>query len=1108
MALPERAVRRPVTVLMATLAVAIFGFIAARRLPMELLPDLAYPTLTIQTAYPDAPPVSVERFVTRPIEEAVGVIPGVRDMRSTTRAGLSEVVLEFEWDEEMDFIALDVREKLGLVELPAEADVPRVLRYDPSLDPIVRIAFAGDAPLHELRQIAERWLKPRLEAVRGVAAAKVRGGLFPEIQVETDEDRLAALGLTMDELASALRLSNVNYPGGALKDWGSVYLVRTLQEFSSLEQLRRTVVREAPQGRVRVEDVAEVRRGHRDRDVITRSNGREAVEIALHREGSANTLGVAGTIADELVKLRRELGPGLELRVLTDQSGYIRDAISEVWSAALIGGILAVLVLYFFLRGLPATAIIALTIPVSVVATFLPMHQAGVSLNIMSLGGLALGVGMLVDNSIVVLEAIDRRRQGGLSRREAAIRGAGEVAGAVTASTLTTVSVFLPIVFTRGVAGQLFYDLAGTVCLSLLASLLVSLTLIPSLAALDPARLQTFSGRTLFRWDQPAERGGDPPWTFRLGGVALLPVGDGVHWMSRMLTVVLFPPRFVLLATVALTGALWWLVSGGFNVLAWPLSRLFDNVGRSYPSLLRGALRLRWPVLTLTFALFAMSLLAMSDLGTNLVPDLAQGQFAFRVRLPEGTPLESTARVVEQIEAPLLDDPRFARIFSVIGSLPSSASGQQTLGENLAQIDFVLPDQAGAEAEAAALRRVRQVLAMFGNVEAELVHPSVLTLEPDVEVDVFHDDLELLDAAVAELAAVLQDIPGIEDVATTSEPGSPEVRISPDRERAGALGVQAEQIGRTLRRQIRGELVGKFREEEERLDIRLRAGAAARSRASDVESLRVMVEGGTLVPISALASVEVGRGPAAIHRSGGARMARATAKVVGADLGPTLERVREAVRQTSLPGDAVAEMAGQDEELQVSFASLKLALALAIFLVFVVMAMQFESLLHPFVIMLSVPLGAIGVIGVLLLTRTSLSVLVLIGIVMLAGIVVNNAIVLVDAINRRRRLEGQPLIPAILEAGRERLRPILMTTGTTVLALLPMALGLGAGDELRRPMAITVIGGLTTATLLTLVVIPCMYRVFSRGSAVPSDGETEGAPSPEPASGVAAEARS
>jgi HAE1 family hydrophobic/amphiphilic exporter-1 len=974
----------------------------------------------------------------------------------------------------MDSAGLDVRERLGLVELPREAEIPRVLRFDPSLEPIMRLGFYGERDLDELRQLADRWLKPRLEAVVGVAAAKVRGGLDAEIVVEGDEDRLAALGLTPADLALALRRENVNQPGGELRDFNAIYLVRTMHEFENLEQIRRTVVRELPTGRVRVEDVARVYRGHRDRDEITRLGGREVVEIDLHRQGTANTVAVAKAVQERLDELRGEMAEDLRIETLTDLSAYITAAIRMVWSAAWIGGVLAILVLYFFLRDLRATSIIALTIPISVVATFLFMQRAGVSLNIMSLGGLALGIGMLVDNSIVVLEAIDRRRSEGLARAQAAIRGAGEVAGAVTAATLTTVAVFFPIVFVQGVAGQLFRDQAITVCLSLVTSLVVSLTLIPALSGFT-AR-SGFESATRFAGRRDSN-GESLPFTFRFAGFELEPIGNGQTRTSRIVTVAVFPVRFAVLIIMLAVGAVWWAFSRVFQFIAAPLGRALDTVGRTYPGTLTRALQRRWIVLAVAVTLFVISVVVIPRLGTDLVPDLAQGEFAFQLRLPEGTTLEASAETVDRIEEMLISDPAFASVFSMVGSLPSAASGRRTLGENLAQINFRWTDETSAEAEAAAVERVRNAIARFPRAEAELVRPAVLSVRPPIAVQIFSDDLGELDSAAEQVRQALEDISEVRDVATTSEPGNPEIVVDLDREKAASVGVSAEDVGSAMRTKIRGDVVGEFRDGEERIDIRLRAGERFRSLASGVQALRILLPNGTTVPVSAVAEIVIGRGPAAIYRYSGARVAEVTALPTTRDLGGALIAVDAAVSGVRLPLGARTELAGQNEEMAVSFNSLWLAMALATFLVYVVMASQFESLVHPFVILMAVPLGVVGVVLALVLTSHSISVLVLIGTIMLAGIVVNNAIVLVDAVNRRRR-EGEEIDQALLGAGSERLRPILMTTATTVLALFPMALGLGAGDELRAPLAITVIGGLTMATVLTLVVIPCIYRVF------------------------------
>jgi len=1068
------AVRRPVSVLTCVLAVAVFGLLAAQRLPTALLPDLSYPTLTIQTLYPDAAPTSVEQLVTQPLEESVGVIPGLRSLRSVSRAGLSEVILEFDWDEDMDLAALEVRERLGLANLPDESDPPRVLRYDPGLEPMLRVALRG-RPLDELTELADRWLEPRLTAVDGVAAVKLRGARTAEVLVEADPERLANHGLTFLDLETALRSEDVNLPGGTLQDYGAVYLVRTLHELRDLETIRQTLVREQGGRKIRVGDVANVHRGLQERVEVSLVDGEEALELALQREGSANPIRAAAAAHRELEAIRSDLPPGTELVVLSDPTQVIERAVADVWSAALIGGLIAILVVYFFLRDLVATAVVAVTIPVSVLATFLPMQQAGVSLNVMSLGGLALGIGMLVDNSIVVLEAIDRRRLQGASRALAAALGVGDVAGAVTAATATTVSVFLPIVFVEGIAGQLFRDLAVTVCFSLLASLVASLTLIPALVALDPGRWLSLSVGL------PGPASGEtklPAGSLRLGPIVLLPLGESRG--ARLAATLLLPLRLVLATSAGLIWAALRLATATLVFLTQPLNYLLEVLSQRYPALLRRALRSRLLLLCVTVGLFALSLVGASQLPQSLVPSLEQGTLVFQLRLPEGTPLERTLQSVRQLQEPLRADRSFARVFATVGSIPAAGSGRTTQGEHLARLDCVL---APGASEAAARARIKSVLGALPNLVAEEREGQALSLSAPVAVDLFCEDVARLEASAARIQSALALLPGLTDVTSTAEAGTPELRIRPLRERAANLGASADTVARALRRQVRGELVGRLRERDRRVDIRLRAGPVYRQRVEAVRRLRVRLTSGEVVPISAVAEVSLERGPAALYHVSGARVARIEARLASdetssADLSGSLAEVRRVLRAVELPPGVVAELAGQDRELEASFSSLRLALGLAVFLVFVVLAVQFESLRYPLVILLSVPLGAIGVVATLLLSGASLSVLALIGAVLLAGIVVNNAIVLVDAVNRRRRA-GEALEDALIAGAGERLRPILMTSATTVLALLPMAIGWGAGNELRAPLAHTVIGGLVGATFLTLLVIPCVYRVFA-----------------------------
>lgn len=482
------AVRRRVTVLMVALAAAAFGIVGYQRLALDLLPDISYPSLTVQTEFPDTAPAEVENLITRPIEESLGVCKGLRTIHSVSRSGVSEVTLEFEWDADMDLLVMDVREKLDRLVLPEEAEDPIVLRFDPSLDPILRLALSGPLPLTELRQIADRKVKQEFETIPGIAAARVKGGLEEEIQIEVHQDRLAALAIPLERVREVVGGSNVNLPGGSLQDEESRYLIRTVNEYDSVEEIGDLIVREEAGAVVRMRDVAEVRRGTKDREEITRVGGAEGIEIDLYKEGDANTVTASRAVQERMRELAGKLPEGCSLTILFDQSRFIKRAIDEVRGAALLGGLLAILVLFVFLRDLRSTLIIATSIPLSLIVTFMAMYRMNISLNVMSLGGLTLGIGMLVDNSIVVLEAIFRKRAEGEGLARAAIDGATEVGGAVVASTLTTVAVFLPIVFVEGIAGQLFKDMALTVTLSLLASLVVAVTLAPMLSSLGKDR--------------------------------------------------------------------------------------------------------------------------------------------------------------------------------------------------------------------------------------------------------------------------------------------------------------------------------------------------------------------------------------------------------------------------------------------------------------------------------------------------------------------------------------------------------------------------------------------------------------------------------------------
>lgn len=1096
MGIVELSMKRPVTVTMVTLAVVLFGLVALARLPLNLLPDISYPTLTLRTEYADSAPAEVEKLITEPLEEALSVIQGVRSLRSESRPGVSEVTLEFAWKTNMDYAALDVREKIDLVDLPEDAGSPILLRYDPSLDPILRLGVHGASDLATLRHLSERVIKKDLESLEGVASVRVRGGLEEEIHVALDEGKLALLGLGIEDVSRFLSGQNVNAAGGRLRDREAEFLVRTVNEFERIEDIAQAILVEGDGRLVRLQDVATVTRGFREREIVSRVQGEEAVELAIYKEGHANTVQVARAVKRRLRDLDRQMPDGVETRVLFDQSRFIEQSLGEVRSNAIVGGLLAILVLYLFLRQRRGTFIIGLTIPLSIVATFFVMQQLGVSLNIMSLGGLALGVGMLVDNAIVVLEAIQRRRSLGRPQWDATSEGAGEVARAVTASTLTTVAVFLPIVFVEGIAGQIFKDQALTVTASLMVSLLAALTLIPVFSSVGarprsasaaPAPAEEAGGAARAGdIENPGRSGGDPGLR-RRGALArplLVPlraVGRALVFLGRWagrLCGVLLPG--VLLRAGVLAGRL---LGPLFSLLLRPFERGFDRVWTAlsalYPRLLAGALARPGRTLAAAVAMSLLAALLVPLMGVELVPQFTQGEFTFELEFPPGTPLAVAAERLDRIERDLLRDGRIGSLFTTVGETPELSGATAERRENVARLNLAIDQPGNRRQETEVVELVRRRLAAEPEIRYTFRRPTYFSFETPIEIDVFGHDLEALGAYADRLAAEMARVPGLRDVRSSLEQGSPEVQIQFRRERAAALDLDLESVSRTLRDKIHGDLATRLKERDRQIDILVRTAGAEQIEIEQVRHLVVGQVDGVPIMLSALADVTVGRGPAQITRIGQQRAAVVRADLAGRDLGSASRAVEALLRENPPPASLHAALGGQHREAGQSYRSLALAAFLAIFMVYLVMASEFESFLHPLVIMFTIPLGAVGAILALAATGTSISIMAVIGLVMLAGIVVNNAIVLVDFVNQRRR-EGMAKIPALIDGAQARLRPILMTSLTTVLGLLPMALGLGEGAELRAPLAITVMGGLTLATLLTLVVIPVVYATLDR----------------------------
>jgi HAE1 family hydrophobic/amphiphilic exporter-1 len=1097
MALPDLSIRRPVATAMAFLAIALLGIIAFTRLPVNLLPDVSFPTLTIWTQYPEAGPSEVERFVTEPIERQVARVPGVNAVSSISREGASQVQLQFLWGTDMDFATLNVRERLDNVryDLPEDATRPTILRSDPTSDPVMTLATTSETTsLWELKELSENVFKRRLEQIDGVAQAAVAGGLEREIHVEVDPSRLEALEVTIDQVSQALDAANYSAPGGTIRRGRYRYALRALGEFRSVAQIGETVVgRGAGGSLILLRDVAAVRDGFADRETIARYNGRESVGLLLYKESGANTVQVAERI-DEILELLSEEYPDIEIAIATSQAGFIRDAISNVVQALAFGAILAFLVLFLFLHDGRYPVAISLSIPISIVLTFGLLYLFDVSLNIMSLGGLALGVGMLVDNSIVVLENIFRHRELGLKPAAAAAVGAREVQAAITASTFTTIAVFGPIIYVKGVAGELFKDLSIAVAVSLLASLLVALTLLPTIAARIRGGADEPQPEREVIYPKNRESGEWGP------GRVFPPVGRFVQeagaryggrpkfwqWPSILTRWLGGVIGGVLRTAFALGGALlkFWggLLLRPLAAMSRPLFRAFDRVfdrfAARYHLALEWSLDHRAATLAMAGAAFAVALLLGYTLPRNLLPQVDEGAYRAQIELPLGTPLEETDRVAVQLEELAMRNSASEAAFARVGRAQAEEiTEREATGVNTAALDVRL---AAGSKTTDAVRELRAGLGGLLSSEALSIETGratelgrVLGLgEADIAVRVRGDDLDAVLDVAQQVETRLNTLPMLTGVRVGLLRGQPEIVIEVERERVARHGLTVREVADAIEAYMRGLVATRFVDFDRRIDVLVRPPEGIRKEFNNLLDFQIQN-----VPVRELIVWRETLAPVEVLRDEQGRVVPVYADVASGGLDLAVVAIEAALADLPLPPRMRFEVGGVNEEMRESFRSLAFAFGLAIALVFMILAAQFESVVHPFTIMLAVPLAAIGAVLALMVARDGVNVMSLIGFVILVGIVVNDAIVKVDFINQYRR-DGHELRDAILEAGRVRLRPIVMTTVTTVFGLLPLALGLGAGADLRAPLAVAVIGGLISATLLTLIVVPVIYSTL------------------------------
>ncbi|KAB7767376.1 efflux RND transporter permease subunit [Xanthomonas sp. LMG 12461] len=1116
--LVEFATRRRVTIAMITLTMLLFGAIALHGLKVNLLPDLSYPTLTVRTEYAGAAPSEIETLVTEPVEEAVGVVKNLRKLKSVSRTGQSDVVLEFAWGTNMDQASLEVRDKMEALSLPLEAKAPVLLRFNPSTQPIMRLVLSSKTAAHsdaeavraltQLRRYADEDLKKKLEPVAGVAAVKVGGGLEDEIQVDIDQQRLAQLNMPIDTVIARLKDENVNLSGGRLEQGTQRYLVRTVNQFADLDEIRNLLLTTQGAGGnaadaalqqmyaiaaftgseaaiaaasaaqsatssttttvaggmpIRLKDVAQVRQGYKEREAIIRLGGKEAVELAIYKEGDANTVATAAALRKRLEQLQAQIPADAELTTLEDQSRFIEHAIGDVKKDAVIGGLLAILIIFLFLRDGWSTFVIGLSLPVSIVTTFFFMDRLGLSLNVMSLGGLALATGLVVDDSIVVLESIAKARERGLSVLDAAIVGTREVGMAVVASTLTTIAVFLPLVFVEGVAGQLFRDQALTVAIAIAISLVVSMTLIPMLSSLKGRAPLAFPVEPAPPHWQP-RRGWLKPlaWSRRGAGAAVRGVFFGAAWLC----VRLWRGAVAVVAPVMRKA----------SALAMAPYALAE---RGYLRLLPGALARPGWVLGLAALAFAATLAVAPLLGADLIPQLAQDRFEMTVKLPAGTPLRQTDALVRELQEVHGKDAGVQALYGVSGSGTRLDANPTESGENIGKLTIAMAGGGSAQFEAQQSERMRATMRNHPGVQVGFSRPELFSFSTPLEIELRGQDLQTIQHAGQKLAALLRGNGHFADVKSTVEEGFPEIQIRFDQERAGALGLTTRQIADVVVKKVRGDVATRYSFRDRKIDVLVRAQQSDRASVDSIRRLIVNPGSSRPVTLDAVADVVATTGPSEIHRADQIRVAIVSANLRDIDLGTAVREVGEMVARDPLGAGVGMHIGGQGEELAQSARSLLFAFGLAVFLVYLVMASQFESLLHPFVILFTIPLALVGAVLALLLTGKPVSVVVFIGLILLVGLVTKNAIILIDKVNQLRE-EGVAKRAALIEGARSRLRPIVMTTLCTLFGFLPLAIASGEGAEVRAPMAITVIGGLLVSTLLTLLVIPVVYDRLDR----------------------------
>ncbi len=1019
MTLSDFSIRRPVFTVMITMVIVAVGIVALSRLPVDLMPEITYPTLNVMTSYENTGPEEMEELITRPIEEAMSAVPGVEEVFSVSSEGSSSVRILFSWGTDLDAAADDVRERLDRVigRLPEDANRPMLRKFDPAMFPILMLGATSNLDPVQTRRIIDEQIQYRIERIPGVASVDVWGGQEREVQINLFRDKVKALGLPLDLVISKIRQENVDLPAGIIERGNYEVLIRIPGVYTNLDQIRETVVATRDGVPIQLKEIASIEDTFRRITRVVRINGLPGTRIAIYKQSGKNTVEVAEGVLREIDRIREDI-PQINLVPVRNSSQYIKNAINNVSSAAMYGGILAVLVLLVFLTSVRSTLVIATAIPISIIATFALIYFGGFTLNIMTLGGLALGVGMLVDNAIVVLENIYRLQETGIPPRKAAVQGSQEVTAAIIASTLTTIAVFMPMVFIRGMSGIMFKQLAYVVSFALICSLFVALTLVPML-----------SSRIL-----------------RIKPLA----NPHPKKLSEKLTHV--------------------------------FSRFFHRLEDGYKKVLHYSLDHRPLVLGIAASLLIGSVALVRLVGSEFLPSTDEGEVRVSVEMEVGTRLsvmdQQIQTVVEKIRSEVPEMESMEESFGGGGWRSGANTGDITIKLNAKSRRSRSSEQIATDLRRALVNIPGVIIRTRASGGQMMFGMRGGGGQERVQVEIRGYDLEIGEALAQQVRRIVENVEGVTDIRLSREIGNPEELFAIDRQAAADMKLSATQIGQFIQTVLMGTQASLYREGGREFRILVKVKDSERMDVSDILDLTLTNSEGRQVSLRNVVRPRPRRGAVRIERRDRDRVLTISGEIAGRDLGSILRDIRTGLRTVPIPRNFSVAFTGDYEEQQKAFRELLVSITLALLLVYMIMAMLYESVRDPFIVMFSVPLAGIGVVLMLFLTKTTFNVQSYIGCIMLGGIVVNNAILLVDYTNLLRRRDKFGLREAIEEAGRRRLRPILMTALTTIMAMIPLALGLNEGGEAQAPLARAVVGGLTSSTLITLIVVPVVYSLF------------------------------